>query len=72
MLCRGVYDPRSDDANFRRSLVGDTKTRRAAFDALRKHYPPRREITGLWVDIQGDSPRLESLLTALGANRVGE
>ena len=72
MLCRAVYDPRSDDANFRRSLVGDTKTRRAAFDALRKHYPPRREITGLWVDIQGDSPRLESLLTALGANRVGE
>ncbi|WP_440465761.1 4-phosphoerythronate dehydrogenase PdxB [Pseudomonas sp. YH-1] len=72
MLCRAVYDPRSDDANFRRSLAGDTQTRRAAFDALRKHYPPRREITGLWVDIQGDSPRLESLLTALGANRVGE
>lgn len=72
MLCRAVYDPRSDDANFRRSLVGDTQTRRAAFDALRKHYPPRREITGLWVDIQGESPRLESLLTALGANRVGE
>ncbi|MFS2126846.1 4-phosphoerythronate dehydrogenase PdxB [Pseudomonas sp. Pseusp97] len=72
MLCRAVYDPRSDDADFRRSLSGDTQTRRAAFDALRKHYPPRREITGLWVDIQGDSPRLESLLTALGANRVGE
>ncbi|MBD9628953.1 4-phosphoerythronate dehydrogenase PdxB [Pseudomonas sp. PDM19] len=72
MLCRAVYDPRSDDADFRRSLIGDTQTRRAAFDALRKHYPPRREITGLWVDIQGDSPRLESLLTALGANRVGE
>ncbi len=72
MLCRAVYDPRSDDANFRRSLVGDTQTRRAAFDALRKHYPPRREITGLWVDIQGDAPCLENLLTALGANRVGE
>ncbi|WP_207885591.1 4-phosphoerythronate dehydrogenase PdxB [Pseudomonas sp. 30_B] len=72
MLCRAVYDPRSDDAAFRRSLVGDTATRRKAFDALRKHYPPRREITGLWVDIQGEAPRLESLLTALGANRVGE
>lgn len=72
MLCRAVYDPRSDDAAFRRSLVGDAEARRKAFDALRKHYPPRREITGLWVDIQGDAPRLENLLTALGANRVGE
>ncbi|HEC0487622.1 TPA: 4-phosphoerythronate dehydrogenase PdxB, partial [Pseudomonas aeruginosa] len=44
-LCRAVYDPRSDDAAFRRSLTGDSATRRAAFDALRKHYPPRREIT---------------------------
>ncbi|WP_152224027.1 4-phosphoerythronate dehydrogenase PdxB [Pseudomonas sp. SCB32] len=72
MLCRAVYDPRSDDAAFRRSLVGDVEARRKAFDALRKHYPPRREITGLWVDIQGDAPCLENLLTALGANRVGE
>lgn len=38
-LCRAVYDPRSDDAAFRRSLTGDSATRRAAFDALRKHYP---------------------------------
>lgn len=72
MLCRAVYDPRSDDAAFRRSLVGDEQARRKAFDALRKHYPPRREITGLWVDIQGDAPALERLLGALGANRVGE
>lgn len=71
-LCRAVYDPRSDDAAFRRSLVGDVEARRKAFDALRKHYPPRREITGLWVDIQGDAPPLERLLAALGANRVGE
>ena len=41
-LCRAVYDPRSDDAAFRRSLTGDSANRRAAFDALRKHYPPRR------------------------------
>ncbi|MCT7341284.1 DUF3410 domain-containing protein [Pseudomonas aeruginosa] len=34
-LCRAVYDPRSDDAAFRRSLTGDSATRRAAFDALR-------------------------------------
>ncbi|MCP8465550.1 4-phosphoerythronate dehydrogenase PdxB [Pseudomonas sp. ZM23] len=72
MLCRAVYDPRSDDAAFRRSLVGDEQARRKAFDVLRKHYPPRREITGLWVDIQGDALALERLLGALGANRVGE
>lgn len=72
LLCRAVYDPRGDDAAFRRSLVGGAEVRREAFDALRKHYPPRREITGLWVDIQGEAPALERLVQALGANRVGE
>ncbi|EPN52909.1 erythronate-4-phosphate dehydrogenase, partial [Pseudomonas syringae pv. actinidiae ICMP 19096] len=28
MLCRGVYDPRRDDADFRRSLTGDTASQR--------------------------------------------
>ncbi len=46
-LCRAVYDPRRDSADFRRSLRGDEDMRRAGFDALRKHYPPRREIDGL-------------------------
>ncbi|KAF1069576.1 MAG: Erythronate-4-phosphate dehydrogenase [Pseudomonas citronellolis] len=72
LLCRAVYDPRSDDAAFRRSLLGDAQARRAGFDALRKQYPPRRELTGLWVDIQGEAPALERLVQALGANRVGE
>lgn len=67
MLCRGVYDPRRDDADFRRSLVGDTASQRLAFDALRKHYPPRREIEGLSVRIQGESPALRQLVLALGA-----
>ncbi|WP_150776677.1 4-phosphoerythronate dehydrogenase PdxB, partial [Pseudomonas fluorescens] len=47
MLCRGVYDPRRDDADFRRSLVGNVGEQRAAFDVLRKQYPVRREIEGL-------------------------
>ncbi|MNO72864.1 Erythronate-4-phosphate dehydrogenase [compost metagenome] len=72
LLCRAVYDPRSDDAAFRRSLAGDDATRAKAFDALRKHYPPRREITGLWVDLQGEAPALQRIVDALGANRVGE
>lgn len=66
-LCRAVYDPRRDDAGFRRSLVGDAGARRAAFDRLRKHYPMRREIDGLRVRIQGDAAPLAALVRALGA-----
>ena len=65
-LCRIVYDPRRDDADFRRSLVCDEQQRRAAFDALRKHYPYRREIEGLPVRLSGDAPHLAQLATALG------
>ncbi|MBB2496139.1 4-phosphoerythronate dehydrogenase PdxB [Aquipseudomonas ullengensis] len=67
MLCRAVYDPRRDDADFRRTLLGDEAQRRAAFDALRKHYPPRREIDGLHVRIQGDAPELAKRVRALGS-----
>ncbi len=70
MLCRGVYDPRRDDADFRRSLVGNVSEQRAAFDALRKHYPQRREIDGLQVRIEGESPELQRIVVALGASAV--
>lgn len=66
-ICRAVYDPRRDDADFRRSLVGDADARRAGFDRLRKHYPMRREIDGLRVRIQGDSAPLAALVRALGS-----
>ncbi|GAB7531856.1 4-phosphoerythronate dehydrogenase PdxB [Pseudomonas sp. 3A(2025)] len=68
MLCRGVYDPRRDDADFRRTLEGDTDSQRQAFDALRKHYPPRREIDALNVRLEGnDSQVLAQIVRALGA-----
>ncbi|WP_095128757.1 4-phosphoerythronate dehydrogenase PdxB [Pseudomonas sp. Irchel s3h14] len=70
MLCRGVYDPRRDDADFRRSLVGNVNEQRAAFDLLRKHYPLRREIDGLSVRIDGDSPALQKIVVALGAHII--
>lgn len=70
MLCRGVYDPRRDDADFRRSLVGSVQEQRTAFDALRKHYPQRREIDGLKVRIEGDSPALRQIVAALGAMSI--
>ena len=67
-LCRAVYDPRRDDADFRRSLVGDAAQRKAAFDHLRKHYPYRREIDGLQVRLEGDAPHLAALAAALGCH----
>jgi erythronate-4-phosphate dehydrogenase len=70
MVCRGVYDPRRDDADFRRSLVGSVNEQRAAFDALRKHYPLRREIDGLKVRIEGDSPALQKIVAALGSTAI--
>ena len=70
MLCRGVYDPRRDDADFRRSLVGNVAEQRAAFDVLRKQYPVRREIEGLKVRIDGDSQQMQKIVAALGAVAV--
>ena len=67
MLCRGVYDPRRDDADFRRSLVVSGEEQRRAFDVLRKQYPARREVDGLRVRIDGDSPALRRIVQALGA-----
>ncbi|TLX57257.1 4-phosphoerythronate dehydrogenase PdxB [Stutzerimonas nosocomialis] len=69
-LCRAVYDPRRDDADFRRSLCGDEASRRAAFDELRKRYPVRREIDGLQVRVDGDNPALERIVRALGASLI--
>ncbi|MFK8330105.1 4-phosphoerythronate dehydrogenase PdxB [Pseudomonas sp. BJa5] len=65
-LCRAVYDPRRDDADFRRSLSSDVQEQKAAFDALRKHYPSRREIEGLLVRLHGDAPQLAQMVRALG------
>ncbi|WP_248796661.1 4-phosphoerythronate dehydrogenase PdxB [Pseudomonas sp. MWU13-2105] len=67
MICRGVYDPRRDDADFRRSLGGSVTEQKVAFDLLRKHYPERREIEGLPVKINGDDAVLRQLVLALGA-----
>jgi len=71
MLCRAVYDPRRDDADFRRSLTEDDAQQRRAFDALRKGYPTsRREIEGLKVRLDGYSPDLRKLVLAVGGELV--
>jgi len=69
-LCRAVYDPRRDDAAFRRSLGGDDEQRRMDFDQLRKDYPPRREIDGLEVDVGGQA-QLQQIVRALGCTLKG-
>ncbi len=69
-LCRSVYDPRRDDADLRRSLCPDPAQQRLAFDALRKHYPLRREIEGLPVSVQGPAADLRAMLQALGCRVV--
>ena len=66
LLCRAVYDPRSDDAIFRLSLQGDAQQRRAGFDRVRKHYPVRREIPDLQVQLSAPSAPLQQMLKALG------
>lgn len=65
-LCRAVYDPRRDDADFRRSLSDDPSQQKASFDLLRKGYPVRREIEGLVVGIDGESAQLRRMAAALG------
>ena len=66
VVCRAVYDPRSDDAAFRLSLVGDADQRRLAFDQVRKNYPVRREIPDLQVQLSQPQTELQRMLTALG------
>ena len=66
LLCRAVYDPRSDDAAFRLSLQGDEGARRAAFDQVRKNYPVRREIPDLQVQLSQDQADLRQMIMALG------
>lgn len=72
VLCRAVYDPRRDDADFRRSLHGTPEQRSEAFDRLRKLYPVRREIEGLQVRLDGQTAGLRTMLSALGARLVSE
>lgn len=69
-ICRAVYDPRRDDAAFRRSLAGDDEQRRTGFDRLRKQYPPRREIDGLEIEV-GSHAQLQQIVRALGCRLKG-
>ena len=67
-VSRAVYDPRRDDAAFRRHLRLPDSERASAFDALRKHYPVRREIPGIKLFTRQSSADLNQLAKALGCS----
>lgn len=61
-----AYDIRADDTRMRAALRDDDVSG-AAFDALRRHYPVRRELAAFEVDVSGVlSVRQRQLLSAAG------
>ncbi len=59
------YDIRADDDRLRAALRDDETG--AAFDALRRHYPVRRELAAFDVEVDGElSARQAQLLGAIG------
>lgn len=63
VLMRQVIDLAGDDQRLRASVQTDDPVH--AFDALRKHYPARREFTALTLTLAPDDP-LRDVLIALG------
>lgn len=59
-------DIEGDTARFRAAYDSDETTRRANFDALRKHYPHRRLFTATTVELVHPSETVERKLQALG------
>ena len=70
---REVYDILVEDAKMRRLCALDKAARAAAFDALRRDYPPRREFSSTVAQLPSPDKDLEKALHALGfqvASRV--
>ncbi len=63
---REVYDIMAEDGKMRRLCALDKAARAAAFDALRRDYPPRREFSGTVARLSAPHPDLEAALRALG------
>lgn len=64
------YDPREDDARFRKMLSLPDQARREAFDALRRNYPERREPASVVLErdekAAADSGSIDEALRAAG------
>jgi erythronate-4-phosphate dehydrogenase len=61
-----VYDPRTDDARLRESFTLPANERGAAFDALRKNYPLRREFDSLRILARDAGTSMRVKLESLG------
>lgn len=63
---RQVYDIEADDARMRETAVDDSAERASSFDALRKHYPVRREFTNTRCVVRNGNKALDESLRGLG------
>jgi len=61
-----VYDIAADDAALRKTAVMEPTERAKKFDAMRAHYPPRREFSNTQVILSEDRPNLIQKLRILG------
>lgn len=65
-LLRCRYRIDEDDAALREVAAGDPAAAAAGFDRLRRDYPPRRELLGSRVSLQGPSDGSLDILRGLG------
>lgn len=66
LAVRTVYDIMADDAAMRELLFLPDEERPARFDALRKHYPVRREFFNTRVELAQPDETLENRLSGIG------
>ncbi|MGQ7275063.1 4-phosphoerythronate dehydrogenase PdxB [Marinobacter sp. V034] len=65
LAIRACYDVRKDDAFYRRSLLLAADQRAAAFDAMRRDYPIRREFSSTKIQLKGGVKELQQVFRAL-------
>lgn len=65
LAIRACYDVRKDDALYRRSLALPANQRAAAFDAMRRDYPVRREFSSTKIQLKGGVKELQQVFKAL-------
>jgi len=65
-IVRKFHDIEADDRAFRETRAFPEKERAAAFDRLRRCYPPRREFSACAIECPAVSPQMRGLLAGLG------
>lgn len=71
-LIQARYDITADDARLRVATVNDKAKAADNFDALRKDYPPRRELLGSIVQCASATTETSNILEALGCRAGNE